>query len=55
MDPFLLGYLVLAIVIGLGYLVERWSWSKPLAVLCFLVLLINSLLALAKTILHAHF
>jgi len=55
MDPFLLGYSVLAIVVGLGYWVERCSWSKPLAVLCCLVLLINSLLALAKTILHGQF
>jgi len=36
MDPFLSGYIVLAIVLGLGYLIERWSGSKPIAVLCFL-------------------
>ena len=55
MDPFLLGYLVLAIALALGYLIERWSWSKALAVLCFLALLIDTLLSLAKTLLRGHF
>jgi len=55
MDPFLLGYIVLAIVVGLGYLIERWSWSKPIAVLCFFALSIDSLLSLAKMLLRARF
>ena len=55
MDPFVLGYLVLALVLGLGCLIKRCSWSKPLAVLCYFVLALDSLFRLAKMLFRAHF
>jgi hypothetical protein len=54
-NPFVLGYLVLALVLVLGCLIARSSWSKPLAALCFFVLALDSLFSLAKMLFRGRF
>lgn len=41
-SPLLAGLLVFAAIFGIGALVENWSWSKPLAVIGAIGLVIES-------------
>ncbi len=43
MNPILLGLIIIAVVYVIGTIAERWSWSKPIAVICFIVLILESL------------
>ena len=43
MNPTLLGLIIIAVVYVIGTIAERWSWNKPIAVLCFIVLILESI------------
>ena len=43
MNPTLLGLIIIAVVYVIGTIAERWSWSKPIAVLGFIALILESL------------
>ena len=43
MNPILFGLMIMAVVYVIGTIAERWSWSKPIAVLCFIVLILESI------------
>ncbi len=43
MNRILFGLLILAVVYVIGTIAERWSWNKPIAVLCFIVLILESI------------
>jgi len=43
MNPVLFGIVVIGVVFLIGTIAERWSWSKPIAVLCFIALILESL------------
>lgn len=42
MNNILSALAVIAVIYLIGAILERWSWSKPLAVLCFLALTAES-------------
>ena len=42
MNPVLFGIVVIGVVFLIGTIAERWSWSKPIAVLGFIALILES-------------
>lgn len=41
--PFLAGFLIIFVVWVIWQIAEKWSWSPAIAVLCFVVLTLESL------------
>lgn len=45
-SPFIVGFLVIAAVWSLGYIGENWSWSRPVAVVLTLALIVAQFMGL---------